>query len=196
MKNLAWKKGLRRRAGMIDKQKEKDFYNQEEVSLLFPNLSGEDREIKVTLEDGEKKIYLVEVPASLYENDILEELKKYKDVPIPGFRKGAVEMTLVDFRYGKNIRESLIYSKYTPMSTVKAGEMDGEIMEKNLINSAFNLKKENGCSFNIIFYEKESDHEAKLQEFMRNKTQTENQTQPNTVQENHENHENNNITTE
>jgi hypothetical protein len=175
MKNLAWQKRLRRQAKIAFKNKEKEFYNQEEISLLFPNLSGEDREMKITLQDGEKKIYFVEVPAALYENDILEELKKYKDVPIPGFRKGFVEMTLVDFRYGKNIRESLIHSNYTPMAKDKAAAMDMEINEKNLISSAFNLKKENGCSFNIIFYDKESQYQEKLQEFMENQTKSQEQ---------------------
>lgn len=185
IKNNLWKKQLRRKARIISGNRNLADNSQEyleEINLLFPHLNNADKSISVNLSDSEKKIFTVTVGQGLYETDILEELKKYKDVPMKGFRqisKKAVKknpynqhverklgsLTLMDFRYGPQIRESLVYTKYFHEAKNQAIEQHKDF--KDLIVAPFNLKKEKVCTFNIIFYDNKSQVEDTIQDFMK-----------------------------
>jgi hypothetical protein len=186
IKNNLWKKQLRRQNKILCGNKDmvdnsQDY--QDEINLLFPNLNGSDKEITVEISDKEKKIITITVGSALYENDILEELKKYKDVPMKGFRQTAKRkikntiqnqmiqkklgsLTLMDFRFGSQIRENLMYTNYFQEGKSKSVEMFPDF--KDLTAAPFNLKKGKGCSFNIIFHDNVSNADASIQEFMMN----------------------------
>jgi hypothetical protein len=195
IKNNLWKKQLRRQCKILSGNKDVVDNSQDyldEINLLFPHLNGDDKSMVVEISDKEKKIVTVTVGSSLYEGDILEELKKYKDVPMKGFRqiskkkvkntvhnqmvqKKLGSMTLMDFRFGSQIRENLMYTKYFQEGKNQAVEQNSEF--KDLTAAPFNLKKGNTCSFNIIFHDNQGNADASIQEFMMNNMK---QSNPNT----------------
>ena len=188
IKNNLWKKQLRRLEKIASGNKNVVDNSQDyldEINLLFPHLNGSDKEIQVEISDKEKKIVNVTVGGALYENDILEELKKYKDVPMKGFRqvskrkikntaqnqqiqKKLGSLTLMDFRFGSQIRENLMYTKYFQEAKSKAVESNGDF--KDLTAAPFNLKKGKSCSFNVIFYDNQTNADASIQEYMMKNT--------------------------
>ena len=184
IKNNLWKKQLRRQEKIRQGTQELLDNSQEyleEVNMLFPNIEKGDKEIHIELNDNEKNIITVNVGEGLYENDILEELKKYKDVPMKGFRQPSKKknnntfinekikkklgsLTLMDFRFGSQIRESLVYTKYLNEGKNKAIELYPQF--KDLIAAPFNIKKSKNSSFNIIFYDGNTNADATIREFM------------------------------
>lgn len=203
IKNNLWKKQLRRQEkirqgtqSLLDNSQ--DYI--EEMNMLFPNIETGNKEISIEINDKEKKIVTVTVGEGLYESDILEELKKYKDVPMKGFRqvskkknnksfinekvkKKMGSLTLMDFRFGSQIRESLVYTKYFNEGKNKAIEIYPEF--KNLIAAPFNIKKNKSSSFNIIFYDSNTNADASIREFMMDnmKNNTDNTEEVSKVQE-------------
>jgi hypothetical protein len=184
IKNTLWHKQLRRQekiqAGtqtLLDNTQ--DYLD--EMNMLFPNIEQGSKEISVEISDKEKKIVTVSIGEGLYEGDILEELKKYKDVPMKGFRQASKKknnnsfinekikkklgsLTLMDFRFGSQIRESLVYTKYFNEGKNKIIELHPEF--KDLIAAPFNIKKNKTQSFNIIFYENNTNADSTIRDFM------------------------------
>jgi hypothetical protein len=183
-KNNLWKKKLRRQWRIQTGTQNILDNNQDlldEISMLFPNLEKGSKEISVELTDEEKKIITVNVGEGLYENDVYEELKKYKDVPMKGFRqlskkknrnnfisekikKKLGSLTLMDFRFGSQIRENIVYTKYFNEGKNKAIELYPQF--KDLIAAPFNVKKNKNSSFNIIFYDNNTNADNNIRDFM------------------------------
>lgn len=184
IKNNIWKKSLKRRVKILSEKVNpidpKEY--EEELDLLFPLRNNTDGQIHITMEDEGKNIVKVTIDDSLYQKDILEELDKYKDVPMKGFRqiskkvnklkksqnvqKKLGSLTLMDFRYGAQVRDGLINTKYFMEAKNKAVELFPQL--KDILAAPFNINKEKGCKFNIVFYDNKNNVDNTVQEFMMN----------------------------
>lgn len=175
VKNTIWHKELRRQSKIKNKISQDEFANQDEISLLFPSLSDGKPEampqIEINLKDEQKNIYEIFIPDVLYQSDILDKLVEHKNVNVKGFRTGKTNITFLDMRYGKQIRNILISTKYEQEARNLCISKDASLQEK--LSAAFNVQTGYNCSFNIIFYNQESDYRSSVEDFLKTQQQKE-----------------------